>query len=59
MDHEQYSRTGASTPVMLGFANNIFHVCIVVFGLSTAYLLYGCFSVWVTLHPGTARAKLQ
>ena len=43
MDQEQYSRTGASTPVMLGFANNIFHVCIVVFGLSTAYLLYGVF----------------
>jgi len=43
MDHEQYSRTGASTPVMLGFANNVFHVCIVVFGLSTAYLLYGVF----------------
>jgi len=43
MDHEEYSRTGAATPVMLGIANNIFHVCIVVFGLSTAYLLYGVF----------------
>ena len=43
MDHEEYNRTGAATPVMLGIANNVFHVCIVVFGLSTAYLLYGVF----------------
>lgn len=43
MDQEQYSRTGASTPVMLAFASNVFHICIIVFGLSTAYLLYGVF----------------
>jgi hypothetical protein len=43
MDQEQYSRTGASTPVLLGIVNNVFHICIGVFVLSTAYLLYGVF----------------
>jgi len=43
MDQEQYSRTGASTPMLLTFVSNVFHICIVVFGLSTAYLLYGVF----------------
>jgi len=59
MDQEQYSRTGASTPVMLAFASNVFHICIIVFGIATAYLLYGVFFVWETLHPGTERVKLR
>ena len=43
MEQEQYSRTGASTPVFMSIAGNIFHAAIVVFGLCAAYLLYGVF----------------